>query len=83
MLKGRFYIEILCYAREYYQASHKLFISKELFDRVQKQVEKIERPRIKGHDFAFSGLTKCGELRNNRGNYQNSDKRFELARTSF
>ena len=28
---------------------------------MQKQVEKIERPRINGHNFAFSGLAKCGE----------------------
>src|SRR3989338_4357855 len=61
MLKDRFYIGILNYAGEYYQASHKLFISKELFDIVQKQVEKIERPRLNGHNFAFSGLAKCGE----------------------
>ncbi len=61
MLKDKFYIGILNYAGEYYQASHKLFISKELFDKVQKQVEKIERPRMKGHNFAFSGLAKCGE----------------------
>ncbi len=61
MLKDRFYIGILNYAGEYYQASHKLFITKELFDRVQKQVEKIERPRLNGHNFAFSGLARCGE----------------------
>ena len=49
------------YAGEYYQGTHKTFISKRLFDEVQKQIEKIERPRNKGHDFAFSGLAKCGE----------------------
>ncbi len=61
MLKDRFYTGILNYAGEYYQASHKCFISKELFDQVQKQVEKIERPRLNGHSFAFSGLACCGE----------------------
>ena len=35
--------------------------SKKLFDEVQKQVEKIERPRHKGHNFAFAGLATCGE----------------------
>jgi site-specific DNA recombinase len=61
MLKSKFYIGIMCYAGEYYQGSHKTFISKKLFDEVQKQIEKIERPRNKGHDFAFSGLAICGE----------------------
>jgi len=51
----------LKYAGEYYQGSHKTFISKKLFDEVQKQVEKIERPRQKGHNFAFAGLATCGE----------------------
>ena len=61
MLSNRFYLGILKYAGEYYQGSHETFISKKLFDEVQKQVEKIERPRQKGHNFAFAGLATCGE----------------------
>ena len=61
MLKDRFYIGILKYDGEYYQASHKTFVSKELFDEVQKQVRKIEKPRGNGHNFAFRGLARCGE----------------------
>ena len=61
MLSNKFYIGILKYDGEYYEASHKLFISKQLFNEVQKQVEKILRPRQQGHDFAFSGLAICGE----------------------
>ena len=61
MLSNRFYLGILKYAGEYYQGSQKTFISKKLFDEVQKQVEKIERPRQKGHNFAFAGLATCGE----------------------
>ena len=61
MLSNRFYLGILKYAGEYYQGSHKTFISKKLFDEVQKQVEKIERPRQNGHNFAFAGLATCGE----------------------
>ena len=61
MLSNRFYLGILKYVGEYYQGSHKTFISKKLFDEVQKQVEKIERPRQKGHNFAFAGLATCGE----------------------
>lgn len=61
MLSNRFYLGILKYAGEYYQGTHKTFISKKLFDEVQKQIEKIERPRHKGHNFAFAGLATCGE----------------------
>ena len=61
MLKDKFYIGILKYDGEYYQASHKTYISKQLFDETQKQVKKIERPRRGGHNFAFSGLARCGE----------------------
>ena len=61
MLSNRFYLGILKYAGEYYQGTHKTFISKKLFDEVQKQVEKIERPRQKSHNFAFAGLATCGE----------------------
>ena len=61
MLSNRFYLGVLKYAGEYYQGSQKTFISKQLFDEVQKQVEKIERPRQKGHNFAFVGLATCGE----------------------
>jgi DNA invertase Pin-like site-specific DNA recombinase len=61
MLSNKFYIGILRYAGEYYQGSHKTFINKKLFDEVQKQIEKIERPRQHGHNFAFAGLAICGE----------------------
>ncbi len=61
MLSNKFYIGILKYAGEYYQGLHKTFVSKKLFDEVQKQINKIERPRQKGHNFAFTGLATCGE----------------------
>ncbi len=61
MLTNKFYIGILKYADEYYEASHKCFISKQLFNQVQKQVERTEQPRHNGHDFAFRGLTTCAE----------------------
>ena len=61
MLTNKFYLGIMNYAGEYYQGSHRTFTSKKLFDEVQNQIERIERPRNKGHDFAFSGLAICGE----------------------
>ncbi len=62
ILSNRFYIGIMEYVGEYHQGIHKLFISKELFDRVQKKIKLAERPTRKGkHEFAFTQLIKCGE----------------------
>ncbi len=61
MLSNTYYIGPFKYSGEVYQGSQKLFISKELFKKVQEKVNKIERPRFKGHNFAFSGLMRCGE----------------------
>ena len=64
MLKDKFYIGILRYDGEYYQASHKKFISKELFDEVQKQFKFTERSRPNNrHNLSFLGLMKCGECK--------------------
>ncbi len=61
MFKNRFYIGILKYDGEYYQASHLCFITKQLFQDVQKQVVRIEKPQANGRNFAFAGLARCGE----------------------
>ncbi|MFH1863870.1 MAG: recombinase family protein [bacterium] len=61
ILTNPFYIGIMKYGGEINQGKHKLFISKDLFNKVQKQIVKIERPRYKGNHFAFSGLARCGE----------------------
>ena len=54
MLTNRFYIGIMKYKGEYYPATHKKIISKELFDKAQKSVEKILKPRKTKHYFAFT-----------------------------
>ncbi len=61
MLTNKFYVGIMKYAGEYYQGTHKTFIDKELFDKVQKQVVKIEKPRGGGHNFPFTGIARCAE----------------------
>ena len=61
MLTNRLYVGILHYKGEYYEGTHKRFISKEVFQQVQKQIERIERPRQKGYDFAFAGFASCAE----------------------
>jgi len=61
MFTNRFYIGIMKYGGEFYQGTHDCFITKELFDKAQKQVERIEKPRKNDHDFPFIGLARCGE----------------------
>ena len=61
LLTNTFYVGIFRYSGELYQGSHKTFISKALFQKVQERIKKIERPRRHGHNFAFIGLARCGQ----------------------
>ncbi len=61
MLQNKFYVGILKYKGEYHQGSHKTFISKQLFQDTQKQVERMSHKKHKGHDFAFRNFATCGE----------------------
>ena len=58
---NKFYVGIIKYAGEYYVGTHKTFISKELFARVAREISRIEKPRQKGHNFALTGIARCGE----------------------
>ncbi len=62
MLSNRFYLGVMNYKGELHKGIHKPIISKQLFDLVQKQISRFERPRQNnGHDFPFIGLARCGE----------------------
>jgi site-specific DNA recombinase len=62
ILSNKFYIGIIFYAGEYYEGKHKLFISKTLFDQVQKQFKFTERSKPNNkHNLSFLGFIKCGE----------------------
>ena len=61
MFRKKFYIGILEFNGEEFPASHPTFISKSLFDRVQQNINRISKPREQSHNFAFSGLMRCGE----------------------
>jgi len=61
MLTNKFYVGIFKYAGEYHEASHKCFISKELFRVAQKRLAEIENPRKRKHHFPFIGMARCGE----------------------
>jgi len=61
MLQKKFYIGTMEFNGEEFPASHPTFISKQLFESVQSNIQKFSRPRNINHDFAFSGLMRCGE----------------------
>ena len=61
MLSNQFYIGTFLFSGELHKGSHKTFISKTLFNNVQKQMERLSRPRVKGHNFPFTGFIKCAE----------------------
>ena len=61
VLTDRFYIGLFRYNGEVYQGTHKTFISKALFDKVQKQLQQSMRKSFLKRDFPFRGLMKCGE----------------------
>ena len=60
MLTNKFYIGIFMYAGEYHEASHKCFVSKKLFEAVQKHLTETESPRKRKHYFPFIGMARCG-----------------------
>ncbi|MCD6192639.1 MAG: recombinase family protein [Candidatus Aminicenantes bacterium] len=45
----------------WYKGSHEPMITQEEFDRVQILLGRKGKPRIKKHNFAFTGLIRCGE----------------------
>jgi len=61
MLTNRFYIGIMVYNSEYFEGKHEVFISRKLFNTVKKKLENKGVSKFKSHDFAFSGLMRCGE----------------------
>ena len=62
ILSNKFYIGIMYYSGEFYEGKHKLFITKELFNKVQKQYKLTERARPNNkHNLPYLGLMRCGE----------------------
>ena len=61
MLTNQFYIGIMSYNHEYFEGKHEVFISRKLFNSVKKKLEQKGVSKFKSHDFAFSGLMRCGE----------------------
>ena len=60
ILQNVFYLGLMKYKGEIYEATHEPLVSKKLFDRVQEVLKERGKPqKVKKHDFAFLGLMKC------------------------
>ena len=60
-LKNHFYYGVFRFNNEVYQGSHEPIISKKLFDSVQQVMNnRGKKKRKRKHEFAFSGLMRCG-----------------------
>ena len=61
MLKNPFYYGTFRFNDELYEGSHEPIISKKLFDSVQQVMSnRGKKKRERKHEFAFSGLMRCG-----------------------
>ncbi|OGS07818.1 MAG: hypothetical protein A2270_01100 [Elusimicrobia bacterium RIFOXYA12_FULL_51_18] len=61
MLKNPIYYGDFRWRGVLYKGIHEPIISKELFDRVQRQFQSLNRPKYRKHDFAYSGLLTCAK----------------------
>ena len=60
ILQNIFYIGLMKYRGEIFEATHEPIISKKLFDKVQEVLRERGKPqKHKKHNFAFLGLMKC------------------------
>ena len=60
-LKNHFYYGVFRFNNEFYQGTHEPIISKKLFDSVQQVMSnRGKKKRKRKHEFAFSGLMRCG-----------------------
>ena len=60
-LKNHFYYGVFRFNNEIYQGIHEPIISKKLFDSVQQVMNnRGKKKRKRKHEFAFSGLMRCG-----------------------
>ena len=60
LLQNVFYIGLMKYKGEMYEATHEPLISRKLFDKVQEIMREKGKPqKVKKHNFAFLGLIKC------------------------
>jgi len=61
ILSNKFYIRIMFYNGEYHDGTHKTFISKDLFQKAQQEIQCRSKHFKKSYRFPFLGLAKCNE----------------------
>ncbi len=61
ILHNPFYYGVIQRNGELFQGAHQPMISKEEYDKVQRLLGRPDRPRPKTHQFAFTGLIRCGQ----------------------
>ena len=61
ILSNKFYVGIMNYNGEYHEGNHKCFISKELFQKTQEEIQKRSKHFKKSYRFPFLGLARCSE----------------------
>ncbi|MBI5022699.1 MAG: recombinase family protein [Candidatus Magasanikbacteria bacterium] len=64
ILGNPFYAGLLVYNREVYQGRHDPMLSPPEFDQIQKILHRPGRPRPSRHEWAFTGLVRCGACGN-------------------
>lgn len=60
LFNNMFYTGLIPHKDKIYQGKHTPMITMEEFDRVQEILGKKGKPRPKKHEFAFTGMMKCG-----------------------
>lgn len=61
MFTNTFYTGMFMWNGTSYKGNHKAMITLEEYDRVQVLLGRKGRPRAKSHEFAFTGIMRCGE----------------------
>jgi len=61
ILSNKFYIGIMFYNGECHDGNHKCFISKELFQKTQEEIQRRSKHFKKSYRFPFLGLARCSE----------------------
>lgn len=61
ILTNIFYTGVIKYDGKQYPGKHKPMITLEEYDRVQYLLGQAGKPRSKTHEFAFTGIIRCGE----------------------
>ncbi|MDD5544775.1 MAG: recombinase family protein, partial [Acidobacteriia bacterium] len=61
LLSNPFYCGLISFKGELYKGASESMISPEDFTEIQKQLRRNNRPRPSRHEWAFTGLIRCGE----------------------